>query len=74
MERSGKMLQCTKEYVAVVDLDRARWAQHEALVLQARTARRRSKITLLGQSLIWLGSRLVHFGYRREMPYETPRY
>lgn len=50
------MLQGTKEYVAAVDMERARWAQQEALALQALAARpKRAGSRLLYDILAYLG-------------------
>ena len=66
------MLQLTKEYVAAVDLDRARWSQQEALALQALAARpKRFGLPGLGRGLIRFGSLLVRAGQIMRTRYEV---
>jgi hypothetical protein len=55
----------TKEYMTAVELDRARWAAHDALVSEALAGRpKRSKRALIGRALVWLGNQLVFAGDR----------
>ena len=66
------MLQPTKEYVAVVDLERARWSQREALALQALAARpKKFGLPGFGRVLVWLGSLLMHAGQTLQLRYEA---
>jgi hypothetical protein len=55
----------SKEFVAAIEMDRAREVAREAMVSEALAGRpRRSRRALFGRALVWLGNRLVLAGDR----------